>query len=67
MLLQRKKKGHFHTLFQYIKIKDHEQFFKFTRMTVSQFEELLQILRESLTKKSIREPLSPEQRLCITL
>lgn len=66
MLLQRKKKGHFHTLFQYIKIKDHEQFFKFTRMTVSQFEELLQILRESLTKKSIREPLSPEQRLCIT-
>ncbi|XP_018376011.1 PREDICTED: putative nuclease HARBI1 [Trachymyrmex cornetzi] len=67
MLLQRKKKGHFHTLFQYIKTKDHEQFFKFTRMTVSQFEELLQILRESLTKKSIREPRSPEQRLCITL
>lgn len=67
MLLERKEKGHFHTLFQFIKGQDHEQFFTFTRMTVSQFEKVLEILRKPLTKKSIREPLSPEHRLCITL
>lgn len=60
MLLQRKQKGHFHTLFQFIKNNDDEQFFKFTRMTVSQFERLLELVLEPLTKKSIREPLSPE-------
>lgn len=67
MLLERKEKGHFHTLFQFMKNHDHEQFFKFTRMSVSQIEKLLEILREPLTKRSIREPLSPEHRLCITL
>jgi len=67
MLLQRKSKGHFNNLFQFIKNNDNEQFFKFTRMTVRQFEVLLEIIQESLRKKSIRESLSPEHRLCITL
>jgi len=67
MLLQRKEKGHFYTLFKYIKDNDHEQFFKFTRMTVPQFEKLLNLLREPLTKRSIREPLSPEHQLCIAV
>lgn len=67
MLLQRKHKGHFHTLFQFMKDNDDEQFFKFTRMTVLQFERLLELVQESLIKRSIREPLSPEHRLCITL
>ncbi|XP_018302578.1 uncharacterized protein [Mycetomoellerius zeteki] len=36
-------------------------------MTVSQFEKLLNLVKGPLTKKSIREPLSAEHRLCITL
>jgi len=67
MLLQRKSKGHFNNLFQFMKNNDDEQFFKFTRMTVRQFEMLLKIVQESLRKRSIRESLSPEHRLCITL
>jgi len=67
MLLQRKQKGNFYTLFQFIKNNDDEQFFKFTRMTVPQFERLLELVQDPLTKRSIREPLSPEHRLCITL
>lgn len=67
MLLQRKQKGHFHILFQFIKNNDDEQFLKFTRMTVLQFKRLLKLVQKPLTKKSIREPLSPEHRLCITL
>ncbi|KAL6421162.1 hypothetical protein ACFW04_013965 [Cataglyphis niger] len=34
-------------------------------MTVLQFERLLELVQEPLTKRSIREPLSPEHRLCI--
>ena len=67
MLLERKEKGHFYTLFQFMKNNDHEQFFKFTRMTVSQFEKLLNLIERPLTKTSFREPLSAEHRLCITL
>jgi len=67
MLLQRKSKGHFNNLFQFIKNNDDEQFFKFTRMTVRQFEMLLEIIQESLRKRSICESLSPEHQLCITL
>ncbi|KYN17753.1 hypothetical protein ALC57_09967, partial [Trachymyrmex cornetzi] len=67
LFLQRKTKGHFYTLFKFIKNQDHEQFFKYVRMTVSQFKELLELVREPLTKRSIREPLSAEHRLCLTL
>jgi len=51
MLLQGKSKGHFNNLFQFIKNNDNEQFFKFTRMTVKQFEMLLEVIQESLRKK----------------
>lgn len=67
MLLQRKEKSHFYILLKYIKDNDHEQSFKFTRITVLQFEKLLNLLRDSLTKRSIREPLSPEHQLCIAV
>lgn len=66
LLLQRKQNDHY-TLFQFIKNNDDEQFFKFTRMTVPQFERLLELVQEPLLKRSIREPLSPKHRLCITL
>ncbi|KAL6431952.1 hypothetical protein ACFW04_007406 [Cataglyphis niger] len=51
MLLQRKQKGHFHTLFQFIKNNDDEQFFKFTRMTVLQFERLFEFSTRASNKK----------------
>ncbi|KAL6427156.1 hypothetical protein ACFW04_008658 [Cataglyphis niger] len=63
MLLQRKQKGYFNTLFQFIKNNDDEQFFKFTEMTVLHFERILELVQEQ--KKSIRELMSPEHRLCI--
>jgi len=59
-MLQRKSKGHFNNLFLFIKNNDDEQFFKFTRMTVRQFEMLLELIQESLKKRSIRESFLPE-------
>jgi len=67
MLRDRESLGHFHNLFQFMKNNDDEQFFKYTRMTVQQFEKLLHIVKSKLMKHSHRKPLSPEHRLAITL
>jgi len=45
----------------------HEEFFKMTRFTVEQFEELLNLLSPALIKSSSREFLDPEFRLAFTV
>ncbi|TGZ45696.1 Uncharacterized protein DBV15_11815 [Temnothorax longispinosus] len=42
-------------------------FFRYTRMDVPTFYELLQLVGPFLQKGSIRAPICPEQRLAITL
>lgn len=58
--------GDFKTLFAELK-KDEDMFFRYTRMDVSTFYELLQLVSPFLQKRSIRTPICPEQRLAITL
>ena len=51
-----------------MKESDEEQFFKFTRMTVNQFNKLLGIVSPYLERKWVRsDQIYPEERLLITL
>lgn len=59
--------GAYTTLFLKYKHTNHEEFFKMTRLTVEQFEELLNLIRSALIKTSMRESLDPEFRLAFTL
>lgn len=63
----RARYGAFSTLFQYFKLNDHEEFYKFVGMTVQQFQQILELLQPSLTKTSRREALCPELRLAAVL
>ena len=63
----REKYGAYARIFSYFKLSDHEEFFKFTRMNVPQFNLLLGMVKKRLTKSSKREPLSAEFRLTATL
>ncbi|KAL1489087.1 hypothetical protein ABEB36_014032 [Hypothenemus hampei] len=63
----RKQFGEYYTSFLKYKIIDHEWFFFYRRMTPSQFEECLSYVGPLLQKNSHREPLSPGQRLAMTL
>lgn len=63
----RVRDGAFNKLFEYFRINDHEEFYKFTRMTPQQFEELHEMVKHRLQKYSRRTPISSEQRLAITL
>ncbi|KAJ8982403.1 hypothetical protein NQ317_017205 [Molorchus minor] len=47
--------------------KDHESFFKYTRMTPTQFTCLLRLVGPYLQKDKTKNPISPEQRLRITI
>lgn len=57
--------GDYDNLFQQIK-NDSELFYRYTRMTLVQFQQLVQMTKPYLTKKSSRA-LIPELRLLITL
>ncbi|CAL1687647.1 unnamed protein product [Lasius platythorax] len=57
--------GDYDNLFQEIK-NDPELFYRYTRMTLLNFQQLVQITKPYLTKKSPRA-LVPELRLLITL
>lgn len=59
--------GAYTTLFLKYKQTNHEEFFKMTRLTVEQFEELLNLINPALIKTSNREPLTPEFRLAFTV
>ncbi len=47
--------------------EDNEQFFDSTRLTLSQFEELLQLLKLRLESPFSTRALSAEHRLLVTL
>ena len=64
---ERKLKGEFHTLIQDLKLFDSEYFFKQFRIT-PKLKELLSWVAPKIEKSSVRrEPIGPEQRLCVTL
>lgn len=65
---EREMYGFFSKLFLKIKEQDPEQFRKATRMGITQFEILHNLLKKKLTKKNfIRTPIDPEFRLVLTL
>lgn len=64
--VRRGEYGDFVTLFTELK-EDADLFFRYTRMDVDTFYELLEMVRPYLQKTSNRKPICPEQRLAITL
>lgn len=64
--VRRDEYGDFVTLFTELK-EDADLFFRYTRMDVDTFNELLQMVRPYLQKRSMRKPICPEQWLAITL
>nr|CAH7714787.1 unnamed protein product [Callosobruchus chinensis] len=64
---ERNQKGAFVNLFHHMKTSDHEMFFKYTRMFPEQFDQLLNLVKPKLLKRSRREYLSPEFRIGMTL
>lgn len=54
-------------LFMYFRVSDHEEFFKLVRMSVQQFDNLHDLLKSKLRKRSRREPLPTEIRIAVTL
>ena len=70
MLPDKRERSHlgvYTTLFLKYKHTNHEEFFKMTRLTVEQFEELLNLISPALIKNSARESLDPQFRLAFTL
>ncbi|KAK3925156.1 Lipoprotein-releasing system ATP-binding protein LolD [Frankliniella fusca] len=61
------EEGEYNTLFTYYKENCHDRFFRYCRMEVWQFDELLNLLRRRLSKRSRRQPVPPEERLAMTL
>ena len=65
---ERKIKGEFHLLVSYLRLHDEELFFKYFRMTPTQYEQLLTWVAPHITKSSqTREPNGPSERLSVTL
>ena len=65
---ERNSQGEFHNLIQEMRLFDHEYFYKQFRMSPTQFEHLLSLIAQSITKSSLRrEAISPSERLCLTL
>ncbi|KYN21132.1 hypothetical protein ALC57_06524 [Trachymyrmex cornetzi] len=63
----RDKYGFYKATLPYLRLKD-ARFFNYFRMSSTQLEELLQIVRPKLHKQTfLREPISVEERLCLTL
>jgi len=63
---RRAEYGDFATLFSELK-EDPDLFFRYTRMDVPTFYELLRLISPYLQKRSLRRPICPEQRFAITL
>jgi hypothetical protein len=67
---ERRDHGMYHTTFQTMRMKDPQEFFRFTRMTVPLFDELCDLVKDDpLMKRSkrAREPVSVAERMAITL
>ena len=66
---ERKKYGLYHILTDELRLFDKEYFFRFVRMTPQRFEQLLSLVGPHLqrTTTKMREPISPAERLVLTL
>lgn len=64
---RRRDYSEFDNFIPHIRDNDEEMFFKYFRMSKDRYEHLLSLVSESLKKLSIREPVSPDERLTITL
>ena len=63
------EKGEYHLLVKELRIHDREYFFRCFQMSPTLFEELLAMITPCITKQptQFRDPISPSERLCITL
>lgn len=59
--------GYFNNQFQEAYETDHEEFFEITRMIPTQYDHLCHLVRPFLTKKSLRKPISVNERVTLTL
>ena len=66
---ERRWKGEFNLLVRDLMLCDHEYFFRYFRMSPTTFEMLLSWVAPLIKKQSttMREPISPEERLSVTL
>ena len=66
---ERKKYGLYHILTDKLRLFDKDYFFHFVRMTPQRFERLLSLVGPQLqrTTAKMREPISPAERLVLTL
>lgn len=62
----RRARGTFH-YYKKMKMWDPQQFFKFTRMTVPIFEELLQKVKPHIQRAPRKDGVNAEERLVLTL
>lgn len=65
---QRSEKGQFHKL--YADLRSHPvKFFKYYRMSLKTFDELLELIRPGITRRDTRwrRSITPEERLSVTL
>ena len=68
-LKQREKYGQFHTQFSELRLSDREYFFRYIRMSPERLEHLLTLVAPYIQKKACRsrDPISPAERLVVTL
>lgn len=60
--------GAYELVCSYFKVRNCEEFYEFTRLSVQNFDELLHLVGERLQKQVCRRPpIPPEIRLAITL
>lgn len=65
----RRIESEFFRLVLEMKGSDPEAFFRYMRMDAASFDELVEILRPRIQRQRtrLREPISPEERLAVTL
>lgn len=59
--------GFFNKQFREVYMTDHEEFYSMTRMLPDQFDYLCNKARLYLMKRSLRTPISVEERMALTL
>ena len=67
--LDRREKGEYQLLVKDMQLFDRDYFFRCFRMSPALFEELLCLVAPHISKKEtkLRQPISPSERLCVTL
>ncbi|XP_026831285.1 uncharacterized protein LOC113563637 [Ooceraea biroi] len=63
----RNELGYFNNQFKEAYETDHEEFFHMTWMTPAQYDHLCNLVRPFFTKKSMRKPISVNERVAMTL